>query len=76
MLRGQILCQALSSKLEIFNLTENLASVRRLERVLVAKRILVKKLAIMSKEKSTKIRDTVILYVIFQDKMLLITLIC
>ena len=37
MLKGQIPCQAVSNKLEIFNLLENMTSVKRLERVLVAK---------------------------------------
>ena len=52
MLKGQIPYQGVCNKLEIFNLPGNLASVRRLERVLVAKPILFKKVGIMSKEQS------------------------
>ena len=49
----------MGNKLEIFSLPENFSSVRTLGRVLVAKRILFKKVAIMFKRQSPKIRGTV-----------------
>ena len=59
MLKRIIPCQAVSNKLEIFNLSKKkLASIRRLERVLVT-RILFNKVAIMSKGKLPKIRGTI-----------------
>ena len=58
MLKGKIPCQAVSNKLEIFNLAEKFAFVRRLEMVLVAKRIFFKKIAIISQGQSPKIRGT------------------
>ena len=59
MLKGQIPYQAMSNKLEIFNWPGNLASVTWLKRVSVAKRTLFKKIAIMTKRQSPKIRGTV-----------------
>ena len=59
MLKRKIRCLAVGNKLEIFNLPENFLSVRILGRVLVAKRILFKKVAIMSKRQSPKIRGSV-----------------
>ena len=56
LLKGLISCQAVSKKFEIFNLPDNLVSTRRLERVLVAMRILFKKVTIVSKGQSPKIR--------------------
>ena len=59
MLKGKILCQAVNNKYEIVNLPENVASIGRLEKALVAKPILFKKVAIICKRQSPKISGNV-----------------
>ena len=52
-------CQAVCNKLEVFNLPPRLKVVNRLERVLVAKRILFKKVIIMPKGKAPKMKGAI-----------------
>ena len=52
-------CQAVCNKLEITNLPHHLSNVNRLERVLIAKRILFKKVVIMPKGNSPKIKGAI-----------------
>ena len=40
-------CQAVSNKLEGYNLTTEIENIRKLEKILIAKRILFKKVATM-----------------------------
>ena len=56
LLKGKIPCQSVRNKLQIYSLPDDLASVRRLERVLVSKRILFKKVTIMPRGQSPKIK--------------------
>ena len=52
-------CQAVCNRLEIYNLPCNLSDINRLERVLVAKRLLFKKVVIMPKGNSPKIKGAI-----------------
>jgi len=48
--------QSVWNKLEVFNLPPELTSLKKLEKILIAKRILFKKIAIMSKGQQQKIK--------------------
>ena len=54
--KKKIPCQSVSNKLEIFELPHDLKHIRRLERVLIAKRIIFKKVTIMQKGQSPKVK--------------------
>ena len=54
--KGHTPCQAVCNKLEIYEFLDDLKNIRRLEKVLIAKQILFKKLHIMPKGQSPKIR--------------------
>ena len=47
--KGEIPAQAVSNKLNIFDLPEHSANMNRLEKAIISHRILFKKIAIMSK---------------------------
>ena len=55
--KSKMPCQAVSNKLELFDLPNNLKSLRKLERVLVS--ILFKKIAIMPKGQSPKMKGNI-----------------
>ena len=57
--KSQTPCQAVCNQLELFNLPHHLSDVNRLERVLVAKRILFKKVVIMPKGNSPKMKGAI-----------------
>lgn len=52
-------CQSVSNKLEIFPLPDHLNNIHKLERVLVSKRLLFKKITIMSKGQTPKIKGNI-----------------
>ena len=57
--KNQIPCQAVCNKLHIYNFPEDLRCIRRLERVLVARRVPFKKIRIMSKGQSLKLKGII-----------------
>ena len=59
MLKSIIPAQAVYNDLEIFELPDSLSGLRNLEKVLIAKRLLFKKIAIMPKGQSPKIRGAI-----------------
>ena len=58
-IKGSMPCQAVSNKLELYNLSTEFWSIRKLEKVLIAKRILFKKIAIMPCGQMEKITGTI-----------------
>ena len=52
----KIPCQSVSNKLQIFQLPSELRNVRRLERILIARRIVFKKVTIMPKGQAPKLK--------------------
>lgn len=58
-LKEYILCQAVSGKLEVFNLTVEFQSFDKFENVLILKCMLFMKVAIMPRGKMKKIRGTI-----------------
>ena len=52
-------CQAVSNKLEGYNLTTEIENIRKLEKILIAKRILFKKVATMPCEQMAKTTGTI-----------------
>ena len=52
-------CQAVSNKLEVHNLPPKFERIRKLEKVLIAKRILFKKVAIIPCEQMEKITGAI-----------------
>ena len=54
--KGQIPCQAVCNKLEIDDVPSELEALRKLESVLVAPRLVVQKIVVMSKDQQKKIR--------------------
>ena len=59
MIKGKIPCQIVSNKLEIYDLPPSLQNVRRLEKTLIARRLLFKKNSIMPKGQFPKIKGTI-----------------
>ena len=57
--KQQVPCQATCNKLEVFKLPQRLSVVNRLERVLVAKRTLFKKVSIMPKGNAPKMKGAI-----------------
>ena len=57
--KQQVPCQATCNKLKVFKLPQRLSVVNRLERVLVAKRILFKKVIIMPKGNAPKVKGAI-----------------
>ena len=51
--------QAVCNKLELYNFSQNLSDINRLEKVLIAKRLLFKKVVIMPKGNSPKIKGAI-----------------
>ena len=56
---GSTPCQAVSNSLEVYDFPEDLKNIRRLERVLIARRLLFKKIHIMPKGQSPKMKGAV-----------------
>ena len=59
LMHGKIPCQSVYNKLHIQNLPTHFKNIRRLEKVLVSKRILFKKITIMPKGQAPKIKGAV-----------------
>ena len=59
MRRKKIPCQSVLNKLENFILPDHLNDIHKLERVLVSKRLLFKKIAIMPKGQSPKLKGNI-----------------
>ena len=57
--KNQTPCQAVCNKLEVYNFPQNLSDINRLEKVLIAKRLLFKKVVIMPKGNSPKIKGAI-----------------
>ena len=57
--KGKVPCQAVSNKLEVFDLPVEFQSIRLLEKVLIAKRLLFKKVTIMPSGQMLKIFGTI-----------------
>ena len=57
--KSDIPAQAVWNKLAIFNLPEELSSLNRLERVIISRRILFKKIAIMTKGQAPKLKGSI-----------------
>ena len=55
-------CQAVSNKLELHNLSTEFESIRKLENVLIAKRILFKNVVIMPCGKWKKLQELFVTY--------------
>ena len=59
LIKGIIPAQAVSNDLQIFEFPDSLSGLRKLEKVLIAKRLLFKKVTIMPKGQSPKIRGAI-----------------
>ena len=59
LLKGLVPCQTVINKLGIVSLTKEFESGNKLERILVSKRILFKKITIISKRQTQKIKGTI-----------------
>ena len=59
LIKGLVPRQAVCNKLEIYDLPPFLPKLRRLEKVLIAKRLLFKKIAIMPKGQSPKLKGAI-----------------
>ena len=57
--KSQTPCQAVGNKLELYNFPQNLPDINRLEKVLISKRLLFKKVVIMPKGNSPKIKGAI-----------------
>ena len=57
--KNNVLCQAISNKLAVELLLNEFRDLRRLERVLFAKRILFKKVTVMSKGQLPKVKGSI-----------------
>jgi len=57
--KGKIPPQAVSNNLQIFSLPESICTLRRLEKVIIAKRILFKRVTIMPKGQCPKIKGSI-----------------
>ena len=59
LVKSEVPCQAVCNKLQIFDFPPYLPKLRRLEKVLIAKRLLFKKIAIMPKGQSPKLKGAI-----------------
>lgn len=59
LIKGNIPCQAVSNKLALYNFPTDMQNIRHLERVLIAKRLLFKKIAIMPKGQFPKLKGVI-----------------
>eukprot|EP00111_Clytia_hemisphaerica_P015048 TCONS_00044307-protein len=59
LIKGEIPCQSVSNKLQIFDLPDHLSDIRKLERILVAQRILFSKVRIMHKGEFPKLQGAI-----------------
>ena len=59
LIKGEIPCQSVSNKLQIFDLPDHLRDIRKLERILVAQRILFSKVRIMHKGEFPKLQGAI-----------------
>ena len=56
---GKVLCQSVSNKLEVCNFPSHFCEIQKLEKVLIAKRLLFKKITIMPRGEMENISDTI-----------------
>ena len=56
LIKGRVPCQAVSNNLQLFELPNAFSDLRKLERVLISKRLLFKRITIMPKGQSSKIK--------------------
>ena len=66
--KKQVPCQSVANKLEVFHLPQEFLSIRRLEKVLIAKRILFKKVTIMQKGQFPKLKGSICNIPIHENK--------
>ena len=59
LIKSEIPCQAVCNKLEIFEFPPFIPKLRRLEKIIIAKRLLFKKIAIMPKGQSPKLKGAI-----------------
>ena len=57
--KNQIPCQAVCNKLQIYDFPEDLRCIRHLEKVLIARRLQFKKITIMPKDQSPKLKGAI-----------------
>ena len=57
--KGQLTAQAVSNKLNIFDLPDHLANMNRLEKAIISRRILFKKITIMPKGQTPKLKGSI-----------------
>ena len=57
--KGKVPCQSVSNKLEVYNFPSDFRGIRKLEKVLIAKKLLFKKIAIMPHGQMEKISGTI-----------------
>ena len=66
MMKNKTPCQADSNKLGIYDFPHDLKHIRRLERVLIAMRLLFNKICIMSKGQFPKMKEQFVTYLLIQ----------
>ena len=59
LIKSEVLCQAVCNKLEVFDFPPYFPKLRRLEKVVIAKRLLFKKVVIMPKGQSRKLKGAI-----------------
>ena len=59
LLKGIIPCQAIRNKLQVFHLPNDISDLRKLEKAIISKRILFKKVAIMPKGQMPKVKGAI-----------------
>ena len=59
MRKNSVSCQAVANRLNAVELPTLFQDIRRLERLLVSRRIMLKKVTVMSKGKSLKTKDSI-----------------
>ena len=58
-MKGKVPCQSVSNKLEVYNFPSHFCGIRKLEKVLIAKRLLFKKITIMPCGQIEKLSGTI-----------------
>ena len=59
LLKNKVPCQAVANDLQIINLPERFSDIRKLEKIIIAKRILFKRITIMSKGQAPKMKGAI-----------------
>ena len=58
-MKDKVPCQSVSNKLDVYNFPSHFCGIRKLEKVLIAKRLLFKKITIMPRGQMEKISGTI-----------------